>query len=154
MQGLVVLKRVLFAGFSGFSRFCLVSLCGFSVVLVRFSKMVPLKNPTKPLQTQRPHKVALRNQKKTYVLKHQSMHCQLKMKTETTPTWTPQQVVSGGFWVFKSFQKPPVGGYWNPFFPQSSCAKERCVNPSIGPWDGRSPTQEVPGCFFPVLEGL
>ena len=27
-------------------------------------------------------------------------------------TWTPQlPVVSGGFWVFESFQKPPVGGY-------------------------------------------
>ena len=26
-------------------------------------------------------------------------------------TWTPQlPVVSGGFWVFKSFQKPLVGG--------------------------------------------
>ena len=23
-----------------------------------------------------------------------------------------KQVVSGGFWVFKSFQKPPVAGYW------------------------------------------
>ena len=29
-----------------------------------------------------------------------------------TSTWTPQQVVSGGFEVFKSFQKPPLGGSW------------------------------------------
>ena len=28
-----------------------------------------------------------------------------------TSTKTPQEV-SGGFWVFKNFQKPPVGGYW------------------------------------------
>ena len=29
---------------------------------------------------------------------------------KTYSTWTPQQVDSGGFWVLKNFQKPPVVG--------------------------------------------
>ena len=43
----------------------------------------------------------------------------------------PQQVVSGGFWVFKSFQKPPVGGYWYMYIISDLCFLHRNLETSV-----------------------